>query len=410
MNREETVATLFSGSRVPLVLSVTAVGVVALRFRHVLLDAIDRRFFREQYDARQILTLLVDRIRSIQEVTGLASLVSREIDLALHLEGIALMVLDLRSNMLADPRNRARKLDANSALAQAISNASDPLEVDLEDTRSSLVKLPEKDRHWLVDSGFRLIVPILARDGALLGIVGLGEKKSGLPFLKEDRQLLHAIASSAAWVLELEQGKSHPSSATPQSGRDLPKSPKSPPTPGSPPSPPRNAPIAARSIPPTPCSAAPAASAWRSPASPTCSRGSSASSGGSGWAAWASSTSGADLALGRQVAIKTLRRVSPRGCHAAAARGAHGGGGLPLPPRSRLWDGDLAGHADAGPRAARRRHSRPAPHPEQARSPGDPGAGDRHGRRPRRSSTPPTSSTATSSRATSATPATASPS
>ena len=48
-------------------------------------------------------------------------------------------------------------------------------------------------------------MPILARDGSLLGMIGLGEKKSGLPFLKEDRQLLHAIASNAAWVLELEQ-------------------------------------------------------------------------------------------------------------------------------------------------------------------------------------------------------------
>src|SRR6185295_14275398 len=182
-----------------------------------LLDAIDRRFFREQYDARRILTLLVERIRSIQESATLANLVSQEIDLALHLEGIAMLVLDPRSNMLTDPRHRARKLDASSPLALTISNASDPLEVDLENPHSSLLRLPEKDRHWLVDSGFRLIVPILARDGSLLGLVGLGEKKSGLPFLKEDRQLLHTIASSAAWVLELEQERVLP---PPRSWRD----------------------------------------------------------------------------------------------------------------------------------------------------------------------------------------------
>src|SRR4029453_13072945 len=104
-----------------------------------------------------------------------------------------------RSNMLIDPRHRARKLDASSPLARTISNASDPLEVDLENPHSPLVRLPEKERHWLVDSGFRLIVPILARDGSLLGLVGLGEKRSGLPFLNEDRDLLRTIASSAAW-------------------------------------------------------------------------------------------------------------------------------------------------------------------------------------------------------------------
>jgi protein kinase-like protein/GAF domain-containing protein len=209
-HRGESLSRLFSGGRVPLLLSVMLIGAAGLRYRRRLLDALDRRFFREQYDARQILTLLVERIRSIQESASLAILVSREIDLALHLEGIAMLVLDPRFGMLADPRNRARKLDASSALAVTISNASAPLEVDLEDPNSPLLKLPEKERHWLVDSGFRLIVPILARDGSLLGLVGLGEKKSGLPFLREDRQLLHTIASSAAWVLELEQGRALP--------------------------------------------------------------------------------------------------------------------------------------------------------------------------------------------------------
>ncbi|HEV8578151.1 MAG TPA: serine/threonine-protein kinase [Thermoanaerobaculia bacterium] len=209
-HRGESLIALFSGGRLLFLLSVILIGAAGLRYSRRLLDALDRRFFREQYDARRILTLLVERIRSIQESATLANLVSREIDLALHLEAIAMLVLDPRSGVLVDPRNRARRLDSSSALALAISNASDPLEVDFENPQSALLKLPEKERHWLVDSGFRLIVPILARDGSLLGLVGLGEKKSGLPFIKEDRQLLHAIASSAAWVLELEQGRALP--------------------------------------------------------------------------------------------------------------------------------------------------------------------------------------------------------
>jgi eukaryotic-like serine/threonine-protein kinase len=205
VNRDEKLRELFSGIRMLLLLSAAAVGVAALRYRSALLDAVDRQFFREQYDARQILTLLVERIRATGDVASLASLVAREIDLALHLEGISLLVLDARSNMLNDPRRRTSKLEASSPLALLASNASDPLATDLEDPRSPLGHLPEKDRHWLVDSGFKLIVPILARDGSLLGLIGLGQKKSGLPFLKEDKQLLHAIASSSAWVLELAQ-------------------------------------------------------------------------------------------------------------------------------------------------------------------------------------------------------------
>jgi Protein kinase domain len=311
VHRGERLDRLFSGGRVPLLVSVILVGAAGLRYRHRLLDVIDRRFFREQYDARRILTLLVERIRSIQESAALANLVSQEIDLALHLEGIAMLVLDPRSGMLIDPRHRARKLDASSPLAYTISNASDPLEVDLENPHSSLLRLPEKDRHWLVDSGFRLIVPILARDGSLLGLVGLGEKKSGLPFLKEDRQLLHTIASGAAWVLELEQGRALP--LTQRSWRD-PLAPED--------ATPASLPAAADEY----AKECPKCGALHSSFTVfcgTCSRrlepahvpyvlpGKFRFEQRIGIGGMGIVYAGADLALGRHVAIKTLRRVSP---------------------------------------------------------------------------------------------------
>jgi hypothetical protein len=204
LHRDTTLTVLFSGPRVLLLASTVLVGAAALHYRKPLLDALDRRFFREQFDARQILTLLVERIRSIRDSTSLAALVTREVDLALHLERVSLLALDARSGLLVDPRQRTRRLDASSGLALTLSNASAPMEVDLESPHSPFLKLDPKERQCLADGGFRLLVPILARDGSLLGLISLGEKKSGLPFLKEDRQLLHAIASSAAWVLELE--------------------------------------------------------------------------------------------------------------------------------------------------------------------------------------------------------------
>ncbi|HEX6904517.1 MAG TPA: serine/threonine-protein kinase [Thermoanaerobaculia bacterium] len=210
--REQELQEIFAGGQLPLLLASIGVGIGALSYRKRLMDSIDRHFFREQYDARQTLTLLVERIRAAHSVNDLANLLSREVDMALHPESVSLMAFEPGLGLLADPKVRSRRLDTSSQLATLIASSSDPLTVDLEDARSPLLKLPEKERHWLVDSGFRLLVPILARDGSLLGLVGLGEKKSGLPFLKEDRQLLRTIASSVAWVLELEQGRSTGSS------------------------------------------------------------------------------------------------------------------------------------------------------------------------------------------------------
>ena len=79
-----------------------------LRYRKPLLDAIDRRFFREQFDARQILTLLVERIRSIRDSAAWPTWcrgrsTSRSIS-----RGSPLLALDARSGLLIDPRNRTR--------------------------------------------------------------------------------------------------------------------------------------------------------------------------------------------------------------------------------------------------------------------------------------------------------------
>jgi hypothetical protein len=300
---------LFSGGRTIVLLGASALGMAALSYRRAVLDWIDRRFFREQYDARQILTMLVERIRAVRDGADLAKLIAREVDLALHLEAIALLIVDPRTGILRDPLDRARRLDANCSLAGLISSGSEPLVNDLSDARSSLDRLPEKDRHWLVDSGFRLLVPILGRDGSLIGIVGLGEKKSGLPFLKEDRQLLHAIASSAAWVLELDQSRT----VTPRSfGPRLP--------------------AIAEAMPADPLPVTEAAKECSTCGilyqpytvfCGTCSRRLDASrvpfvlpgkfrfERRVGYGGMGVVYAGSDLALGRPVAIKTLRRVSP---------------------------------------------------------------------------------------------------
>lgn len=179
-------------------------GFLMLWFRRRILAAVDRRFFREQVDARQILTELVERIRTAASPEDLANLILGGIDRALHVEHSALLLEDRRTGLLEDPRRRARRLDASSPLGLKIAEASEPLDVDLENPRSPLAQLPEADRHWLADGELRLLVPIQAASGSLLGVIALGAKKSELPFLREDRHLLADVARTAALGLELQ--------------------------------------------------------------------------------------------------------------------------------------------------------------------------------------------------------------
>lgn len=201
--RELPLAELLSGRSLLLLLTASGVGAVMLRSRHRLLDQIDRRFFRERYDARRLLSELSHRMRDSRDPLDMENLVVHGMDRALHLERAALLQEDPERGFLVDPQGRTRPLDASSALAHLVASSRDALEADLSARRSPVRRLPREERHWLVDEGFHLLVPLMGSDGSLLGMLALGEKKSGLPFLREDRELLQAIAGSAALGLEL---------------------------------------------------------------------------------------------------------------------------------------------------------------------------------------------------------------
>ncbi len=199
---------IFSGWRALLLSLAAAAGVYTLRNRRKLLDAVDRRFFREQFDARQILTPLVERIRSTSSRRTLADLVANGINRALHLETIALLVEEPEEGRLKDPAGQVRPLETTSSLLDLVAASSQPLDIDWKQRPEALRGLDWEDRNWLLDGPFHLLVPIVAFDGTLAGIIALGEKKSGLPFLREDRQLLSTIANAAALAMEVQRLRS----------------------------------------------------------------------------------------------------------------------------------------------------------------------------------------------------------
>ncbi len=204
-HRSRTLQDIFSGLTALLLTTLAGLGVLLFVKRQKLLDAVDRRFFREQYDARLILTPLVDRIRNTAGKRELADLVANGIDRALHLETIALLVEEPDRGELVDPNGRIRPLMTSCPLVSLVASTRQPLEIDLEKRPEALSSLRKEDRDWLLDGDFRLLEPIVSMDGSLFGIIALGEKKSSLPFLKEDHQLTSAIANSAALALEVQR-------------------------------------------------------------------------------------------------------------------------------------------------------------------------------------------------------------
>ncbi|MBK8595560.1 MAG: protein kinase [Holophagales bacterium] len=222
--QDATVKELFSGVRPLGLLATAAIGTALLTSRHRVLDGLDRRFFRERWDAQTILSQLAARSRAAGTPPELAALLTTEIDRALHLDAVTVFALDPETSKLVAPDGSARPLDSTSALAGLLGSSSEALSVELERGSGPASRLPEDDRVWIADGGFRLLVPMVASDGLLVGLIALGEKRSELPIQDEDRKLLSAIAASGSLALEnrlLRFTSSHPPARTPTPGPAL---------------------------------------------------------------------------------------------------------------------------------------------------------------------------------------------
>lgn len=181
--------------------ALAALGLATWQWRGRLLERIDRRFFREQHDARVILGQLVDRCRAADDARQLAAALAGEIDRALHPEAVHVLLRGATGDVLAAPDGSVAALSATTALAALLARREEPLPVDLERPHPDVAALADADRHWLADAGARLVVPIREREGALVGAIALGAKRSELPYSEEDRALLQSVAGAAQMAL-----------------------------------------------------------------------------------------------------------------------------------------------------------------------------------------------------------------
>jgi hypothetical protein len=200
--RAETLVGMVTGLQAVPFFGAAALGLAALRLRRRAVETIDRTFFREQYDARQILVDLARQSRDANGPNELSDLLIREIDRAMHLESIVVLIADQGRADLWVPHDRGRVLSAASEICAVLTNAAEPVVVELEKTGTPFDHVAVADREWLADVGARLLVPLLSSVNTLVGIIVLGMKRSELPFSREDRQLLSLIAASGGLTIE----------------------------------------------------------------------------------------------------------------------------------------------------------------------------------------------------------------
>jgi eukaryotic-like serine/threonine-protein kinase len=190
---------------------------VVIRYRRRFLEALDRRFFREQYDARRVLLHVVSIIRGGSDMLALSRAAVDEIDRALHPKHISLWQADPEGEALhrgfwrgEDEPVEVRPLPGGGTLATLLSGDDDPLDVFSRATRAFLQRLPEGEREWIQAVDAYLLVPLLIEQ-RLAGLLVLGERKSEEPYSREDRELLRMLGAQLALTLDYTRLKQSPS-------------------------------------------------------------------------------------------------------------------------------------------------------------------------------------------------------
>jgi serine phosphatase RsbU (regulator of sigma subunit) len=160
---------------------------------------IDRAFFRSAYDARVILEELGEQVRAAKDRQSLSGMLERQITSALHPQSL-LIYLETKPGQLA---------------AQT-TGAPPGLEVISTDA-PELAELARRGKPWEVSGGSgdssgglsalraikaECLVPLLGREGRLIGLIALGPRLSEEAYSGEDKRLLGSVASQAGIALE----------------------------------------------------------------------------------------------------------------------------------------------------------------------------------------------------------------
>jgi len=166
----------------------------------------DRRFFRDAYNAEQILEALSDEVRSIVEKRPLLERVATKIAESLHIPRVAVLLAEGSSFRPAFAIGFPAPLDASlsdsGATVRRLKREAGPERVYFDDANSWVNNsaLSEDEHRNLASLHPQLLLPLMTKQN-LLGIISLGEKRSEAPYSGTDLRLLKSVATQTALAL-----------------------------------------------------------------------------------------------------------------------------------------------------------------------------------------------------------------
>ena len=183
-------------------------GVWAYRRRDAWLDALDRRYFKERYNAQKLLRELAEDLQHGTHLEDVLPAAARRIEAALHPQHVAVLLRSPDGRFYesahaagaAQPRVR---FPAGDRAIRLLAVLCRPLVVGPDAPRTVFDQLPEGERNVLAALGTELLIPIQGSGDTVEAVFALGMKRSEEPYTTEDMDLLTAAALHLRMALPL---------------------------------------------------------------------------------------------------------------------------------------------------------------------------------------------------------------
>ncbi|HEX6495023.1 MAG TPA: SpoIIE family protein phosphatase [Acidobacteriaceae bacterium] len=193
------------------VLILIGVGLIKLFASHDSISSrlqrwLDRKFFREAYDAELVLSELSDQARRFTEAKPLVDTVSRRISEVLHVSSIAVYLRQGHSfgleHCIGIKENVPKRFEESSSTVRNLARSSQPATLYRENPDGWFLLADDRERQALDNLGAELLLPLAGRD-RLLGFLSLGPKRSEEPYTPSDLRLLQSVSTQAGLALEI---------------------------------------------------------------------------------------------------------------------------------------------------------------------------------------------------------------
>lgn len=169
---------------------------------------LDHRFFREAYDADQVLQDLSDQVRRFTDPEPLLKTVTKSIAETLHVPRVAVLLRKGNEFRLQESIGMALAKDVvlstHSSTIRKLAQRTSAVRLHREEADGWYLLASASEQQMLEQLGAEILLPMTGRS-KLMGLMALGSKRSEAAYTRNDLALLEMVASQTGLALEVSE-------------------------------------------------------------------------------------------------------------------------------------------------------------------------------------------------------------